>query len=229
MGSGQRANDLVDETRPLLQGARLTAWELAETSVPCSFATTWRHKSCARRCRSCNRCRPNWANGDTANKIGTCGSDSEISRYTIYVAAQQHLRSESESGDLIPIEVRSDEEITNGLAVKLALVARTTAFDVTPANLIAGIVTEKGVISPVNNENILQCTVNLPCKYIRRSFLCFRKTPVNLYRANHPVSKNILSDVQPLLFTNISLIASARFTQLRRKLNLSSTPASSDF
>ena len=77
-----------------------------------------------------------------------------------YVAAPSNTFDLNlESGDLIPIEVRTDEEITNGFGRQTGpegVATYNPAFDVTPANLIAGIVTEIGVISPVNNENILQ-------------------------------------------------------------------------
>lgn len=136
---------LVDETRPLLQGARLTAWELEEAGIP--------HTVIADSAAGLMMARGEVdaiftgadriaANGDTANKIGT---------YTLAVLASHHgiplyVVAPSSTVDLathgggeIPIEERSGEEVTARFA------ARNPAFDVTPAELIAAIVTEHGV------------------------------------------------------------------------------------
>jgi methylthioribose-1-phosphate isomerase len=142
---GLLAHVLVDETRPLLQGARLTAWELEEAGIP--------HAVIADSAAGLMMARGEVdaiftgadriaANGDTANKIGT---------YTLAVLAAHHdvplyVVAPSSTVDLgtptgteIPIEERSGEEVTARFA------ARNPAFDVTPADLIAAIVTEHGV------------------------------------------------------------------------------------
>jgi methylthioribose-1-phosphate isomerase len=142
---GLLAHVLVDETRPLLQGARLTAWELEEAGIP--------HAVIADSAAGLMMARGEVdaiftgadriaANGDTANKIGT---------YTLAVLAAHHgvplyvvapsstVDLATASGVEIPIEERSGEEVTARFA------ARNPAFDVTPADLIAAIVTEHGV------------------------------------------------------------------------------------
>ena len=136
---------LVDETRPLLQGARLTAWELEEAGIPhFVIADSAAGLMMARGevdviVTGADRIA---ANGDTANKIGT---------YSLAVLAAHHgiplyIVAPSSTVDLatatgvgIPIEERAADEVTARFA------ARNPAFDVTPAGLIAGIVTEAGV------------------------------------------------------------------------------------
>jgi methylthioribose-1-phosphate isomerase len=102
------------------------------------------------------------ANGDTANKIGTYGVALLAQAHGIpfYVAAPSSTFDLSlETGDAIPIEQRSANEITHGFGRQTApdgIHVYNPAFDVTPARLIAGIITEKGVIQPVTAENIQQ-------------------------------------------------------------------------
>lgn len=135
----------VDETRPLLQGARLTAWELEEAGIPHSVIADAAAGSIIARGEvdaiftGADRIA---ANGDTANKIGT---------YTLAVLAAHHgiplyvvapsstVDLATPSGDAIPIEERAGVEITPRFA------ARNPAFDVTPAALVTAIVTEHGV------------------------------------------------------------------------------------
>ena len=162
---GKELTVFVDETRPLLQGARLTAWELLRRNISTVLicdnmaAQVMREGKAQVVVTGADRIA---ANGDTANKIGTYGLAILAQHHGIpfYVAAPSNTFDLNlESGDLIPIEVRTDEEITNGFGRQTGpegVATYNPAFDVTPANLIAGIVTEKGVISPVNNENILQ-------------------------------------------------------------------------
>ena len=144
----------VDETRPLLQGSRLTAWELARAGIPHAvIADSAAGSMMARRevthvLTGADRIA---ANGDTANKIGT---------YALAVLARHHgipfyvvaptstLDLETPSGDGIPIEERDGREVTPHFR------ARNPAFDVTPANLISAIVTEEGVQRPPYDESL---------------------------------------------------------------------------
>ncbi len=162
---GKELTIFVDETRPLLQGARLTAWELLQRNISTVLicdnmaAQVMREGKAQVVVTGADRIA---ANGDTANKIGTYGLAILAQHHDIpfYVAAPSNTFDLNlESGELIPIEVRTDEEITHGFGRQTGpegVATYNPAFDVTPANLIAGIVTEKGVISPVNKENILQ-------------------------------------------------------------------------
>jgi len=136
---------LVDETRPLLQGARLTAWELEEAGIPHAVIADSAAGSMMARgevdvvVTGADRIA---ANGDTANKIGTyslavLAAHHEIPFYVVAPSSTVDLATVS--GDAIPIEQRSGDEVTTRFA------ARNPAFDVTPAALIAAIVTEAGV------------------------------------------------------------------------------------
>jgi methylthioribose-1-phosphate isomerase len=136
---------LVDETRPLLQGARLTAWELEQAGIPHAVIADSAAGSLMARgevdlvITGADRIA---ANGDTANKIGTyslavLAAHHEIPLYV--VAPSSTLDRETPDGSGIPIEERDPAEITTRFA------AQNPAFDVTPAGLIAAIVTEDGV------------------------------------------------------------------------------------
>jgi len=136
---------LVDETRPLLQGARLTAWELEEAGIPHAVIADSAAGSMMARgevdvvVTGADRIA---ANGDTANKIGTyslavLASRHEIPFYVVAPSSTVHLATAS--GEGIPIEERSGDEVTTRFT------ARNPAFDVTPADLIDAIVTEAGV------------------------------------------------------------------------------------
>lgn len=155
---GKDINVFADETRPVLQGARLTAWELMEDNIPVTLITDnmagWFMKKgkidlCIVGADRIAR------NGDTANKIGT---------YSVAVLAQKHgipfyvaapvstIDFNIPSGEHIPIEERNPEEVTHVFGktqiapdnVKVA----NPAFDVTPAELITAIITEKGAFKP---------------------------------------------------------------------------------
>jgi methylthioribose-1-phosphate isomerase len=153
----------ADETRPLLQGARLTAWELQQRGVPVTLICdsmaghVMKEKRVQAVIVGADRIA---ANGDAANKIGT---------YTVAVLAQRHkipfyVAAPSSTfdlslatGDEIPIEERSPEEITSAYGRRTApegINVYNPAFDVTPADLIAAIITERGLIRPVNAENV---------------------------------------------------------------------------
>ena len=161
---GKNLTVYVDETRPLLQGARLTAWELqrrdVETILICDnmAAQVMREGKVQAVVTGADRIA---ANGDAANKIGTYVLAILAKHHSIpfYVAAPSNTFDlKLESGSEIPIEVREADEITHGFGRQTGpdeINVYNPAFDVTPAELIAGIVTEKGIISPVNRENVL--------------------------------------------------------------------------
>jgi methylthioribose-1-phosphate isomerase len=136
---------LVDETRPLLQGSRLTAWELETAGIPHAVIADSAAASMMATgevdCVITGADRIA-ANGDTANKIGTYGlavlaAHHDIPLYVVAPTSTVDLATPSGAG--IPIEERSPDEITTRFA------ARNPAFDVTPAALIAAIVTEAGI------------------------------------------------------------------------------------
>ena len=153
---GKKLHVYVDETRPLLQGARLTMVELREAGVPATLivdgaaAITMARKSIAAVLVGADRIT---RNGDTANKIGTYGLAIVAAHHGVpfYVAAPRSTFDFSlESGDDIPIEERSPDEvrITKDDAVY------NPAFDVTPGRLITGFITEYGILSPPYDEAI---------------------------------------------------------------------------
>jgi methylthioribose-1-phosphate isomerase len=160
---GKRLHVFVDETRPLLQGARLTAWELAqrgiETTLICDnmAGQVMREGKVQAVIVGADRIA---ANGDTANKIGTYSVAVLAAAHAIpfYVAAPSTTFDLTiRSGDQIPIEQRAREEITHGFGRQTApdgIGVYNPAFDVTPARLIKAIITERGVIEPVGRETI---------------------------------------------------------------------------
>ncbi len=158
---GRVANVWVDETRPLLQGGRLTAWELGELGVPYQLITD----SMAASLMAKGQVDAVWvgadriaANGDVANKIGTY-SLAVLAKFhgvPFYVAAPQTtLDRHCANGDAIPIEQRAASEVT-GVAGSFGAVqwapegaqVYNPAFDVTPAALISGWVLDSGVVTP---------------------------------------------------------------------------------
>jgi len=161
--SGKRLQVYADETRPLLQGARLTAWELRERGVPVTLicdsmaAQVMREGRVQAVITGADRIT---ANGDVANKIGTYGVAVLASAHKIpfYVAAPSSTFDLSlASGDQIPIEQRDPREITHGFGRQTApegIDVYNPAFDVTPAECIAAIICEHGVIQPVSRESI---------------------------------------------------------------------------
>jgi methylthioribose-1-phosphate isomerase len=161
--AGKRIHVYADETRPLLQGARLTMWELQQYSVPCTLicdsmaAQVMREGKVQAVIVGADRIT---ARGDTANKIGTYGVAVAARHHGIpfYVAAPTSTFDLSiASGDAIPIEQRKSEEITQGLGRRTApegCMVYNPAFDVTPAELITAIVTERGIIHPVEEDRV---------------------------------------------------------------------------
>lgn len=160
---GKRIHVFVDETRPLLQGARLTAWELMQRGIPATLicdsmaAQVMREGRIQAVITGADRIA---ANGDTANKIGTYGVAVLAAAHQIpfFVAAPSNTFDLAlTSGDTIPIEQRAADEITSLRGTQLApagIGVYNPAFDVTPARLIRAIITERGVIEPVTSSAI---------------------------------------------------------------------------
>ncbi len=155
--AGKRVSVWVDETRPFLQGARLTAWELHQDGIPVTLITDNMAGHLMQRGRidlvivGADRIA---RNGDVANKIGT---------YTLAVLAKEHgipfcvaapistLDLSLKAGDEIPIEERGPEEVTTWAGIRTAPVGISVVnpvFDVTPARYITAIITDRGVARP---------------------------------------------------------------------------------
>jgi methylthioribose-1-phosphate isomerase len=160
---GQPLVVYCDETRPLLQGSRLTAWELGQAGIEAVVITDGMAAQVLREGRvqmvitGADRIA---ANGDVANKIGTYGLAICAARHRVpfYVAAPYSTFDLSlADGERIPIEQRGAEEITEGFGRRTAPEGVRTyspAFDVTPAELITGLITDRGIIQPVNEANV---------------------------------------------------------------------------
>jgi len=167
--SGKRFQVYVDETRPLLQGARLTAWELMQHGIDTTLICDNMAADLMRRGRvqmvvvGADRIA---ANGDVANKIGT---------YSLAVLAQAHgvpfyvaapastFDLATPTGSAIPIEQRPAEEVTRGALGPIApagVRVYNPAFDVTPAHLIRAIITDRGLVQPVTGEQIKRIVAN---------------------------------------------------------------------
>jgi methylthioribose-1-phosphate isomerase len=154
---GKKIDVIADETRPVLQGSRLTAWELMEDNIPVTLITDNTAGALLRKGEinlaivGTDR---TVANGDVANKIGTyplavlCRENG----VPFYVAAPlSSIDFSIPTGDLIPIEERGPEEVTHVFDCHIApegVKVRNIAFDVTPAKYVTGIITEKGVFRP---------------------------------------------------------------------------------
>jgi methylthioribose-1-phosphate isomerase len=162
---GKRVHILVDETRPRLQGARLTAWELEQYGIPYEIISDnmagyfLKSGTVDKVMFGADRVA---ANGDVANKIGTymlalAAYDNDVPVYAVVPTST--VDCSLENGDMIPIEERPQEEVldiyVNGeRATPVGAHARNPAFDVTPNRLITAIVTEKGVIYPPFERNL---------------------------------------------------------------------------
>ena len=161
--AGKKLHVFADETRPLLQGARLTSWELQQRGVPVTVicdsmaALVMRQKKVQAVITGADRIA---ANGDAANKVGTYSIAVLAKAHGIpfYVAAPSSTFDRSlPTGDGIPIEERSRDEISHGFGrqtVPDGVDVWNPAFDVTPAELIKAIITERGVIEPVTAEAV---------------------------------------------------------------------------
>ena len=160
---GKKVQVLADETRPFLQGSRLTAWELSQDGIPVTIITDSAAGHFLSRGEvdlaivGADRIA---ANGDVANKIGT---------YTVAVLARENgvpfyvaaplstLDLSLPSGDLIPIEERDPEEVKRAGDITVApeaARARHPAFDVTPARYVTAIITEAGIARPPYEESL---------------------------------------------------------------------------
>jgi methylthioribose-1-phosphate isomerase len=161
---GRGPHVLVPETRPLLQGSRLTAWELTRAGVPCTLigdgmiASRLRLGDVACAFVGADRIA---ANGDTANKIGT---------YALALAARAHgvplyvlaptstIDPATPDGAAIPIEERAPDEVAGWRGQRTApdgMAVWNPAFDVTPAELITAIITDRGVVSPADLARVI--------------------------------------------------------------------------
>jgi methylthioribose-1-phosphate isomerase len=162
---GKKISVIADETRPFLQGARLTAWEMLQESIPVTLITD----NMAGHLMSLGEIDAVIvgtdrvaANGDVANKIGT---------YMVAVLAKKHnipfyvacplstIDINCLNGNLIPIEERSAEEVTGFRETQWAaegVKVRNPSFDITPAELVTAIITEKGIIHSPNQNKIFK-------------------------------------------------------------------------
>jgi methylthioribose-1-phosphate isomerase len=161
--AGKRVAVIADETRPFLQGARLTAWELQKDEIPVTVITDNMAGHIMKQGKidcvvvGADRIA---ANGDTANKIGT---------YMVAVLARQHaipfyvaapistIDLSRPTGETIPIEERDAREVTHIREQRLApegVAVQNPAFDVTPAEFIAAIITDRGVARPPYTESL---------------------------------------------------------------------------
>lgn len=156
----------ADETRPLLQGARLTAWELQQSGIDVTLicdsmaAVLMREGKVDLVIVGADRVA---MNGDTANKIGTYGLAVLARAHNVpfYVAIPAStLDPALADGSRIPIEQRAPEEITHWRGDRMApegVAVYNPAFDVTPAGMISGIITEYGLIQPPYDINLKRC------------------------------------------------------------------------
>lgn len=163
--AGKRISVVADETRPFLQGARLTAWEMVQENIPVTVITDSmagfmmsRHEIDAVIVGTDRVA----ANGDVANKIGT---------YMVAVLAQRHgipfyvacplstIDRSIPNGDAIPIEERASSEVTGYQDCQWAasgIQVRNPAFDVTPAELVTALITERGIVKAPNASSIVR-------------------------------------------------------------------------
>ncbi len=161
--AGKRISVIADETRPFLQGARLTAWEMVQEGIPVTLITD-NMAGHLMRCGEIDAVIVGTdrvaANGDVANKIGT---------YMVAVLAQRHgipfyvacplstIDLTLAHGDAIPIEERAADEVTGFRDCQWAakgVQVRNPAFDVTPAELVTALITEKGVVRQPDKKNV---------------------------------------------------------------------------
>ena len=163
VAQGKNIHVYADETRPLLQGARLTSWELKQRNIPvtliCDSMAGWvmKEKRVQAVVTGADRIA---ANGDAANKIGTYSVAVLAKSHNIpfYIAAPSSTFDLSLSnGEEIPIEQRDPREVTHGFGKQTApddIDVYNPAFDVTPAKYIDAIITERGLIRPVTTEKV---------------------------------------------------------------------------
>lgn len=162
---GLKFHVYADETRPLLQGSRITAFELHENGIPCTVicddmaATVMKERKVSAVIVGTDRVA---ANGDVANKIGTLAVAvlAEYFGLPFYVAAPtSSIDLSLPSGDHIPIEQRDPKEISHAFGKQTApdgVDFYNPAFDVTPASLVTALITEKGVVHPPYHGKLKQ-------------------------------------------------------------------------
>jgi methylthioribose-1-phosphate isomerase len=160
---GHRIHVYADETRPFLQGARLTAWELMRDGIPTTVlcdnmaASLMRQRKIQAVIVGADRIA---ANGDVANKIGTYGVAvlAKEHRIPFFVAAPwSTIDLNTPTGDAIPIEQRPEREVTHHAGRQLTphgVGIENPAFDITPAQYVTAIVTERGVLRPPYAESL---------------------------------------------------------------------------
>jgi len=167
---GKAISVIADETRPFLQGARLTAWEMVQENIPVTLITDNMSGHFMSRGEidavivGADRVA---ANGDVANKIGTyiLGVLAQRHKIPFYVACPiSTIDLTVSNGDEIPIEERSIDEVkgfrnyhwaADGISIK------NPAFDITPAELVTAIITEKGIVYDLNENNIAKLFLNI--------------------------------------------------------------------
>lgn len=169
VAQGKKISVVADETRPFLQGARLTAWEMVQEKIPVTVITDnmaghlMAHGEIDAVIVGTDRVA---ANGDVANKIGT---------YMVAVLARRHripfyvacpvstIDPKTPQGKGIPIEERNPEEVRGHRGIRWVAPGssiRNPAFDVTPASLVTGLITERGVVLQPNRKKILRLIRN---------------------------------------------------------------------
>lgn len=179
---GKKIEVFADETRPVLQGARLTVWELMEEGIPVTLITDNTAGALIKRGEidlvivGTDRTA---RNGDVANKIGTypLAVLCKENKIPFYVAAPlSSIDFSIKTGEQIPIEEREPEEVTcipcNGGSVRIApegVRVRNIAFDVTPNKYVTAIITEKGVFRPRDLKKLMKTDVNLEALRLKPS------------------------------------------------------------
>lgn len=161
--SGKTISVIADETRPFLQGARLTAWEMVQENIPITLIAD-NMSGHLMHCGDIDAIIVGTdrvaSNGDVANKIGTYMVAVLAKRHNIpfYVACPLSTIDRSiDTGNEIPIEERPSEEVTGYQNYRWAaqgVKVRNPAFDVTPADLVTALITEKGIVKHPNKERI---------------------------------------------------------------------------
>ena len=162
---GKQIHVYADETRPFLQGARLTAWELMHDGIPTTVLCDNMAASLMRQGKiksvivGADRIA---ANGDVANKIGTYGVAVLAKEHGIpflVAAPWSTIDLKTPTGDAIPIEQRAEREVTHHAGKQLTphgVGIENPAFDVTPAKYVTAIITERGVLRPPYSESLLE-------------------------------------------------------------------------
>ncbi len=174
---GKHISVIACETRPFLQGSRLTAWELRRDRIPCTLVTDNAVGHLMQRSAvdavivGTDRTA---ANGDVANKIGTYTLAALAARHRVpfYVAAPtSSIDLDTARGADIPIEERSADEVTHVAGRRIApngIPVLNAAFDVTPARLVTAIITERGVARPPYRKSLSRLVRTLAAKRERR-------------------------------------------------------------